>query len=71
MTTRYLSSASEITFDKIAFYIDEVHFDHKGASFGTGGLSGGNWVKSRLLITVNDNTTEKYIEERFNLLNSS
>jgi len=66
MKDRYVHSGSEITFDKVEFLIDQVHFDHKGASFATGGASGGNWVQGHLIITVDGETTEIPVEERFN-----
>jgi len=62
MRERYVVSKDEAIRQSIDLEIEEIHFDHKGASFATGGASGGNWFYGRLRFENREGTE---INERF------
>lgn len=66
ITSRYVGSEEAATYSQIEVIIDEVHFIHKGASFATGGASGGNWIKGKFLLHQGDSSQEFTIYKSFN-----
>jgi len=66
MRERYVHTDSTPAFEKMAFVINDVSFEDKGASFVSGGAAGGNSLHGILTLTRGGVSQEIRIDKEFN-----
>lgn len=66
MQKRYVCSSSKSAFKELAFVINDVHFEDKGASLLTGGATGGNSLHGMLILNKGGMIHQIRVDEEFN-----